>query len=568
MRETRKLGLLSTASLIINKMIGSGIFAKPSYVLENVGGSKGLALVMWTTGAVMTFAALIIYLEFGAAFPFNGAEIVYVDEAYKRPRYFAVIVVSIMFVMLGHNAANCIGFAKLILQAIDPTDINPDYRLQKFVAFVTLTTVCLIHVFSRKIGIMLNNVLAIYKLVLVGFICIAGLVALGGARSGKGEGILGAPDGRDHYGAENFDGAFDFIEQKQKLNLLNYAGAMMGVLYSYNGWENANYVLAEVKRPRGNPSLVFKRAAVGAFTAVAILYTMANVAYMAVLTSEEMTVAGDITAGKFFNKMFGQLSTRTINSLVCISIIGNIMSFTYGHARVKQEIAKLGILPFSSYWARQSPYGTPVGGITLHWLFAGTLILVVSGDDKSAGYDLTSNLFMYAQTVMVILVSIGVLLLRFHIGAPKEVDRSKPGFIPQIVSWPALFILIVLNTILNLGVLVFNWIPPPDNLLVDNIAWYVLPVVATGVITLGAVYWFFWAKFGEWVGWWQIDRVEVLLVDGGRDVRLLKETRGFAREAEDWWRTKILGKPLKRKDAMTRRIIIRNGVVIDHPGTG
>ena len=42
---------------------------------------------------------------------------------------------------------------------------------------------------------------------------------------------------------------------------------------------------------------------------------------------------------------------------------------------VEQEIARQKILPFSSYWARNSPYGTPVGALTFHWIFSVILIL-------------------------------------------------------------------------------------------------------------------------------------------------------------------------------------------------
>jgi hypothetical protein len=47
------LGYLSTAALIINKMIGTGIFSKPSQILR-LTGSKGGALFLWVTGGVMT----------------------------------------------------------------------------------------------------------------------------------------------------------------------------------------------------------------------------------------------------------------------------------------------------------------------------------------------------------------------------------------------------------------------------------------------------------------------------------------------------------------------------------
>lgn len=60
---------------------------------------------------------------------------------------------------------------------------------------------------------------------------------------------------------------------------------------------------------------------------------------------------------------------------IALSILGNFISFTYGVARVKQEIAKLRILPFSKFWAKQSHYDTPVGALILHWIFAALIIV-------------------------------------------------------------------------------------------------------------------------------------------------------------------------------------------------
>ena len=51
--EKHQLGYLSTAALIINKMIGTGIFSKPSAILK-LTGSKGGALFLWVTGGIMT----------------------------------------------------------------------------------------------------------------------------------------------------------------------------------------------------------------------------------------------------------------------------------------------------------------------------------------------------------------------------------------------------------------------------------------------------------------------------------------------------------------------------------
>lgn len=112
---------------------------------------------------------------------------------------------------------------------------NPDYRLQQFVALVCITFICLIHLFSRRMGIYVNNTLALYKVALLVFVVVTGFVCLGG---GGGKHLKED----DPYGIKNLEHSFRGSERSPH----DYASAMLHVLYSYQGWENANYVR---KRP-------------------------------------------------------------------------------------------------------------------------------------------------------------------------------------------------------------------------------------------------------------------------------------------------------------------------------
>lgn len=56
-----------------------------------------------------------------------------------------------------------------------------------------------------------------------------------------------------------------------------YAAAMFKILYSYGGWQNANYVLNEVK----NPIRTIKIAGPLGLGITSALYIFANVAYFA-----------------------------------------------------------------------------------------------------------------------------------------------------------------------------------------------------------------------------------------------------------------------------------------------
>jgi amino acid transporter len=196
-------------------------------------------------------------------------------------------VISLLFIFLTHWAGNCITFGKLMLQAFDPGNHNPNYHLQKFIALVMLTCVCAVHMFSRKMGIALNNFLAIYKVSMVVFIIIIGFAAMGRGGDGGGLKNLSAPE----------------LMRTEAKSMNEYATAILGVLWAYTGWENANYVLSEVKRPPGHESRVFKVAAFASIGTLTVLYMLANIAYFAVLTNEELLEDGDIVAAKFFVKV-------------------------------------------------------------------------------------------------------------------------------------------------------------------------------------------------------------------------------------------------------------------------
>lgn len=144
--------------------------------------------------------------------------------------------------LLGNTAANSIAFAKHMIGAFSDNP-NPDYRLQKFVALVCITFICLIHLFSRQMGIYVNNALALYKVCLLVFVVITGFVCLGG---GGGKHLKSD----QIYGTKNLENAFTGPSKSP----YDYASAMLGVLYSFQGWENANYVW----NPLGPTLLSFK----------------------------------------------------------------------------------------------------------------------------------------------------------------------------------------------------------------------------------------------------------------------------------------------------------------------
>lgn len=64
----RQIGIFSASLLIFNRVVGTGIFATPSTILE-LSGSVGLSLFMWVIGTVIALAGTAVYLEWGTAIP-------------------------------------------------------------------------------------------------------------------------------------------------------------------------------------------------------------------------------------------------------------------------------------------------------------------------------------------------------------------------------------------------------------------------------------------------------------------------------------------------------------------
>lgn len=56
--ERKTIGLTSAIFLILNRMIGTGIFATPSAIFA-LSGSVGLSLFMWVAGTIIATAGMV-----------------------------------------------------------------------------------------------------------------------------------------------------------------------------------------------------------------------------------------------------------------------------------------------------------------------------------------------------------------------------------------------------------------------------------------------------------------------------------------------------------------------------
>ena len=94
------------------------------------------------------------------------------------------------------------------------------------------------------------------------------------------------------------------------------------MLRSFIGYSNANYSLSEVK----NPVRTMKLAAPLAMISISIVYFLVNIAYLAVVSKEEILGSGRIAAALFFGRLWGPQTERvSLTGFLYILILRSVL---------------------------------------------------------------------------------------------------------------------------------------------------------------------------------------------------------------------------------------------------
>lgn len=366
--------------------------------------------------------------------------------------------------------------------------------------------VCLIHAFLPRLGIWLSNGLGAFKLILLTLVVCTGWAALSGRMVGESprnfSSFNGPSNGTSTDLATNIvtDGASIVLDTQR--TTAGYALALLQVLYSYSGWENANYVLTEVRdAPR-----TLRRAAPIAITAVTLLYVLANISFFAAMSKDDISKAGVLVGADFFRKVWGEnaFATRAMPVFIALSSLGNVFAQSFAMPRVKQELAKEGILPFSRFWASDWPINSPTGAIFLHWLITIAFIL---GSQVDEVYTFVTNIFIYSGNWIKLFLAVGLLYLNFA-SSERWADQRT-----TFRSSPLLTVFWIIGLLFSLSAPFV-----PNTLLGEDVKWYVVPTLGTSMLAIGAGYWLVWAKVLPAFGF-QIQHEIVQMPDGSERVK-------------------------------------------------
>jgi len=188
---------------------------------------------------------------------------------------------------------------------------------------------------------------------------------------------------------------------------------------------------------------------------------------------------------------------------IALSSLGNVFAQSFAMPRVKQELAKEGILPFSRLWASDWPINSPTGAIFLHWAITVAFIL---GSQTDEVYTFVTNIFIYSGNWIKLFLAIGLLYLNFASSERWAEQRTT------FRSSPLLTLFWILGLLFSLSA------PFVPNTLGGNVPFFVVPTLGTSMLAIGAAYWLIWAKVLPAFGF-QIQHEIVQMPDGSERVK-------------------------------------------------
>ncbi|KAJ1659841.1 hypothetical protein IWQ61_001151 [Dispira simplex] len=432
----RTMGALSGTALVCGLMIGSGIFSTPATVLLQAG-SPGMAMVLWGIGALVTLCGALSYVELGAMLPVSGGEQTYLEYAFRKPKaLFAFLFCFCMIICIrpGSAAANSTVFGKYLLYAgFGPrSTIVNDYVAQNFdwlaraLGVLCVTAIAALNCFSVKWSLRIHNVLTWIKLGVLLLISFTGIVILTGVTKFKSQGIWS-------YG---FSGT--------STNMNEQSRALFGALWAYDGWNNLNYSLGELRNPNRNLPI----CVVGGVSLTAVLYMFTNVAYFSVITMADAEDSLEVLAGRWGDIVFGQTFGRIVIPLcIAISCAGSVSAMIFTVSRIILVAAKANYMPYSDLLVRLNPrFGTPIYCVLLQW---GLTLVYMLALPPGNVFEFLVDMQSYPTWFFYGISLVGLLYLR----------RTEPLKERPFRVWVPVPVIFIIAT---LFLSIFPFVPPSD----------------------------------------------------------------------------------------------------------
>ena len=392
------LSIFDAVMITVGIVIGAGIFKTPSMV-AGVTGSIDWMLIAWVLGGALSLIGALCYAELASTFPNAGGDYHFLTRAYGRNISFFFAWARVAVITTGSIALLAYVFGDYMSRVVSlgPWS-SPIY------AAMTVILLTSINIIGLRESARTQNVLTILE--------VSGLLMVAAA------GLLTSPPAATAAAASTAASGVPAL----------FGLAMVFVLLTYGGWNEAAYISAEV---RGGPRAIV-RTLVISILLITVIYVAFVLAVMHGLGFDGMRNSKAVGAD-VMQAAFGAQGAQLIGAIVGIATLTSINATMLVGARTNYALGKdWPQLRFLSRW-----HGTtdvPVPAFLMQAAIA--LALIAFGafqkDGFSAMVEFTAPVFWF----FFMLTGIALVVLRF-----REPNIARPFKVPGYPLLPIAFIL-------------------------------------------------------------------------------------------------------------------------------
>jgi APA family basic amino acid/polyamine antiporter len=415
----RGLTLIPATALVVTQVIGTGVFLKARVMTCNVG-TPWLVLLAYLVAGILSLAGSLTFAELGAMMPRSGGQYNFIGAAFGRMWAFLYGWMETLLDGAASVAAIAIAFTIFMNDLLGGALSATQVVLMTVATILSVTVLTLASVHANGI---VASVITALKVLLVAGIGIAAFVFGDGSWA--------------HFAASGADGACEGVAASARLGATGFGAAVIGALWSYNGWATGCFVAEEIR----DPERTLPRALVGGSLLIFGLFLLVNAGYFYVLspsTVADLPEASSV-AKPVMMRLLGAGGASLLTLGMMFATFGSLHSLCVTVARIPFAMARDGLLPaaFARISARTR---VPTNAV---WLLGGCAI----GFAFSGKFDVLTDLIEFMLLLFNALAVAAVFVLR----------RKLPDVVRPFRVWgypvvPGLFLLatayLMINTLL------------------------------------------------------------------------------------------------------------------------
>ena len=381
--------------LTIGIVVGAGIFKTPS-IVAGMAGSESAVVAVWLAGGAISMIGALCYAELASAFPSAGGDYHFIARAYGKRLAFLFAWARITVITTGSIALLAFVFGDYFARILPLGPHGPTIYALLIVAVLTAVN----FVGTRQSATAQNWLTSVEVLGL--------LVIVGVAMLLPGATAPAAPSG----GAAPAESNLGF--------------AMVLVLLTYGGWNEAAYVSSEIS---GNKRSL-ARALIISIAVVTGLYLAVNLAYLHALGVAGMA-RSDAVAADLLKLALGEPGAKLMSAMVAIAALTSINSTVIVGARSAYATGRdWPALSYLGHWHAAS--GSPRRALLIQAALA--IALIALGTATRKGFETMVEFTAPVFWFFFLLAGISLFILR-----GREAGVERPFKVPLYPFTPLVF---------------------------------------------------------------------------------------------------------------------------------